>query len=70
MTTVEGEMLRNKLTQDLFKIKNIDDAKVVMLEDEKGYVRIWLHKKDLGIFFEEVKEVSLNGHYGRGHTQA
>ena len=35
MTTVEGEMLRNKLTQDLFKIKKIEDAKVVMLEDKR-----------------------------------
>jgi hypothetical protein len=57
MTTVEGEILRNKLTQDLFKIKKIEDAKVVMLEDEKGYVRMWLHKKDLEFFFEEVNPV-------------
>jgi len=70
MTTVEGEILRNKLTQDLFKIMKIEDERMVILGDEKGYVRIWLHKKELGIFFEEVKEVSLNGHYGRGHTQA
>jgi len=45
----------NKLTQDLFKITKIENERVVMLEDEKGLVRIWFPKQHLGSFFEEVK---------------
>jgi hypothetical protein len=61
MTSVEGEILRNKATQDLFKIKKIERERMVMLEDEKGYVRIWLPKKYLGFFFEEVNPVTKDG---------
>jgi hypothetical protein len=57
MIIMEGERLKNKLTQDLFKIKRIENEKVVMLEDEKGLVRIWFPKEQLGSFFEEVKGV-------------
>lgn len=55
MTIVVGERLRNKLTQDLFKITKIENEKVVMLEDEKGLVHIWFPRQHLGSFFEEVK---------------
>jgi hypothetical protein len=55
MTIVEGERVRNKSTQDLFKITKIENEKVVMLEDEKGLVRIWFPKQHLGSFFEKVK---------------
>ena len=55
MTIVEGERVRNKLTQDLFKITKIENEKVVMLEDEKGLVRIWFPRQHLGSFFEKVK---------------
>ena len=55
MTIVEGERVRNKITQDLFKITKIENEKVVMLEDEKGLVRIWFPKQHLGSFFEKVK---------------
>jgi len=54
MTATEGEMLKNKLTQDLFRIKKVENERVVMLEDEKGFVQIWLPKEHLGAFFEEV----------------
>jgi hypothetical protein len=54
MTIVEGERVRNKLTQDLFKIAKIENERVVMLEDEKGLVRIWFPKQHLGSFFEKV----------------
>jgi hypothetical protein len=54
MIIVVGERLRNKLTQDLFKITKIENEKVVMLEDEKGLVRIWFPKQHLGSFFEKV----------------
>ena len=56
MTTMEGEMLRNKFTQDLFKIKKLQDEKVVMLEDEKGLIRIWLPQEHLESFFDKVVE--------------
>ena len=55
MTAIEGEILKNKLTRDLFKIKKIED-KMAMLEHEKGFIRIWLPKEDLEFFFEEPKE--------------
>ena len=57
MIVMEGERLKNKLTQDLFKIKRIENEKVVMLEDEKGFIRIWFPKEQLGSFFEKVKGV-------------
>jgi hypothetical protein len=57
MTITEGERLKSKLTQDLFKIKRIENEKVVMLEDEKGLIRIWFPKEQLGSFFEKVKGV-------------
>ncbi len=54
MTIAEGERLKNKSTQDLFKIKRIENEKVVMLEDEKGFVRIWFPREQLESFFEKV----------------
>ena len=57
MATMEGEMLRNKVTQDLFKIKRIENENVVMLEDEKGFVQIWLPKEGVESLFEKVKGV-------------
>jgi len=55
MTAIEGEVLKNRLTQDLFKIKKIENEKVVILEHEKGFVRISLPKDHLEFFFEKVK---------------
>lgn len=55
MTTMGGERLRNKITRDLFKIKKVEDEKVVMLEDEKGFVKIWLPKEHVGSLFEKIK---------------
>jgi hypothetical protein len=55
MTIKVGEKLKNKMTQDLFRITRIENERVVMLEDEKGLVRIWFPKQHLGSFFEEVK---------------
>ncbi len=57
MTIIEGDILKNKFTQDLFKIKKIEKEKVVMLEHEGGFVRIWLPKEHLGSFFEKVTGV-------------
>ncbi len=57
MTAIVGEIVKNKLTQDLFKIKKSEKEKVAVLEHEKGLIRIWLPKKQLEFFFEKVKEV-------------
>jgi hypothetical protein len=57
MIIMEGERLKNKLTQDIFKIKKIENEKVLMLEDEKGFIRIWFPKEHLESFFEKVKGV-------------
>jgi hypothetical protein len=57
MTTMEGEIFKNRITEDLFKIKKVEDENVVMLEDEKGFVRIWLPKEVVESLFEKVKEV-------------
>ncbi len=57
MTAIEGEILKNRLTQDLFEIKKIEEEKVVMLENEEGYIRIWLPKEHLEFLFEKVKGV-------------
>jgi hypothetical protein len=55
MTIEVGERLRSKLTRDLFKIMEIDNEKLVMLEDEAGLIRLWFPKQHLGSFFEEVR---------------
>ncbi len=55
MTAIEGEIVKNKLTQDLFKVKKIENEKVVVLEHEKGFARIWLPQEHLEFFFEEVR---------------
>ncbi len=55
MTIVEGDRVKNKLTQDLFKIAKIENEKVVLLEDESGLVRIWFPKRHLGSYFEKLK---------------
>ncbi len=57
MTPREGEILRNRLTQDLFKIRKTENEKVVMLEQEEGLIRIWLPNEHLEFFFEKVKGV-------------
>lgn len=55
MTIVVGEKLKHKTTHDLFKITKIENDRVVMLEDEKGIIRLWFPKRHLGSYFEEVK---------------
>jgi hypothetical protein len=54
MITMEGQIFKNKITQDLFRIKKVEDEKVVMLEDEKGFVQIWLPKEHVESLFEKV----------------
>ena len=55
MMIMKGETLKNKISHDLFTVKKFDDSKVVMLEDEKGYARIWLRRSDLESFFEKIE---------------
>ena len=57
MKSMEGEIFKNKITQDLFKIKKVENEKVVMLEDEKGFVQIWLPKDHVESLFEKIKGV-------------
>ena len=54
MKSMEGEVFKNKITQDLFRIKKVENEKVVMLEDEKGFVQIWLPKEHVGSLFEKI----------------
>ena len=54
MKTQEGELFKNKITKDLFKIKKVENEKVVMLEDEKGFVQIWLPKEHVESLFEKI----------------
>jgi hypothetical protein len=49
-----GDVFKNKITQDLFRIKKVEDEKVVLLEDDKGFVQIWLPKEHVGSLFEKI----------------
>jgi hypothetical protein len=57
MTIMEGEIFKNKVTQDLFKIKKVEDGNVLVLEDEKGFVQIWVPKEHVGSLFDKIGEV-------------
>lgn len=48
--TLKGEIVKNKLTNDLLKIKEIEKGEVVILDHEKGLTRTWLHEKHLEYF--------------------
>ena len=54
MITTVGDTFKNKITHDLFKIKKVENEKVVMLEDEKGFVQIWLPKEQVESLFEKI----------------
>ncbi len=54
MKTLEGDLFRNKITKDLFKVKKIENEKVVILEDEKGFAQIFLPKKHVGSLFRKI----------------
>jgi hypothetical protein len=54
MIIMVGDIFKNKVTQDLFKIKKVEDEKVVMLEGEKGFVKIWLPKERVESLFEKI----------------
>ncbi len=54
MVTMEGQVFQNKITKDLFRVKKVEDEQVVMLEDEKGFVKIWLPKEHMESLFEKI----------------
>jgi hypothetical protein len=54
MRSMKGQIFKNKITQDLFKIKKVENGEVVMLEDEKGFVQIWLPKEHVESLFEKI----------------
>jgi hypothetical protein len=51
------EMLKDELGHECFKIKETGDEKLVMLEDAKGFLRIWLPKEQLEPFLKKIKGV-------------
>ena len=55
MTIVVGDRIKNKLTQDLFKIPKIENERVVMLENEK--------RRNGSVFY--VLPVELDDHFDR-----
>lgn len=55
MIVMKGDTLRNKISQKLFRVKEFDDSKMVMLEEQDGYSRMWLQEADLESFFEKIE---------------
>ncbi len=55
MIVKKGETLKNKISFDLFTVKEFDDSKMVMLEDQNGFLRMWVQEVDLGCFFEKIE---------------
>ncbi|HUL22223.1 MAG TPA: hypothetical protein VLZ10_12255 [Thermodesulfobacteriota bacterium] len=54
MIAMVGDIFKNKITQDLFKIKKVEDEEVVLLEDQRGFVQIWLPKDHVESLFEKI----------------
>jgi len=54
MTAMVGDIFKNKITQDLFKIKKVEDEEVVVLEDQRGFVQIWLPKEHVESLFDKI----------------
>ena len=55
MIVVKGETLQNKISHDLFTVKEFDESKMVMLEDQNGYLRMWLQGTELDSFSEKIE---------------
>ena len=55
MIVTKGDTLRNKISHKLFRVKEFDDSKMVMLEEQNGYSRMWLQEADLESFFEKIE---------------
>jgi hypothetical protein len=50
----QKESVKDEFRQNFFKIKEIGGEKLVVLEDERGYLRIWLPKEQLEPFLEKI----------------
>ncbi len=57
MTPMKGDVFKSRITEDLFRIKKFEDERIVMLENERGSVQIWLPKEGVESLFEKVKGV-------------
>jgi len=55
MIVTKGDTLRNKISHKLFRVKEFDDSRMVMLEEQNGYSRMWLQEADLESFFEKIE---------------
>jgi hypothetical protein len=55
MIVMKGDTLRNKISHKLFTVKEFDDSRMVMLEEQNGYSRMWLQETDLESFFEKME---------------
>jgi hypothetical protein len=55
MIVTKGDTLRNKINHKLFRVKEFDDSRMVMLEEQNGYSRMWLQEADLESFFEKIE---------------
>jgi len=50
MIVKKGETLKNKISFDLFTVKEFDDSKMVMLEGQNGFPRMWVQEVDPDCF--------------------
>ncbi len=55
MIVMKGDTLINKISHKLFRVKEFDDSNMVMLEEQNGYSRMWLHEATLESFFEKIE---------------
>ena len=62
MIVTKGDTLINKINHNLFRVKEFDDSRMVMLEEQNGYSRMWLQEADLESFFEKIE-------YPGGHVK-
>ncbi len=53
MRAIEGEVLKNKITNDLHWVKKIGDERVI-LENQNGSISISVRKKDLNFYYEKI----------------
>ncbi len=53
MTVEMGDILKSKITEDLHRVKKIEDA-IVILEDESGFTSVSLRKENLDFYFEKI----------------
>ena len=55
MTTMEGEMLKHKLTGQLYQVKIIKNGTFILESKDTPY-RLWFCEGDLKLFFEMAEK--------------